>query len=405
MSRQENQKRRGVQLASEAREVLLAELIRRHQSEEKDSRLTREARAEALGVSVPTADRILAGKVVDRTTLIHAFGSLGLEWSDSFCDLPKDGDEEAGASMCSPEKLVAPQPDTKRLTAYQRLLAGALAVATLYSAWIGAAALYRRHFGYSPEGEFNSALETATHAYHAGNYGLARAEISRAVHMAKEFHSTDRLSFALRIAGDLAAEQGDFTEGKRLYLEAIRLRESVDEKEYEPSIYEALGDLETRSGDLNSAEQHLLTARVGYEKLRDPNGVAMCERDLGSICLLKKDLVAARMWLTAASARVHGSGAADLLADIRARSALVDCGSRGFRRARSELQACLAHWQRRGHARWVAQTRYQLGTVEQVSGNQRLARQLLTESRDGFLSVGDRYGVKECERRLQDLKR
>jgi len=194
-------------------------------------------------------------------------------------------------------------------------------------------------------------------------------------------------------------------EGKRLYLEAIRLRESVDEKEYEPSIYEALGDLETRSGDLNSAEQHLLRARTGYEEMKDPNGVAMCERDLGSVRLLKKDLTAARKWLAAALDKVSGPGSADLQADIRARNALVDRDAGDYPRARSVLQACLAHWQSRGHARWIAQTRYQLGTVEQVSGNQRLARQLLTESRDGFLSVGDRYGVKECERRLQDLNR
>lgn len=386
-----------MRLTPKARELLVSELVRRSQASPSFGRLTRDARADAIGVSVPTSDKILGGKPVDRTTLIHAFGRLEIEWSDSFCEPPKETTDvqettqDLGEAL--PEPASSPAPRNWKRVWFSRLLVGMVA----YTAWIGTKTLYIRHFGYSPEGDFNSALESATNAYHAGNYTVARSQIARAIRMARDFHSTDRLSFALRVAGDLAAEQGDFSEGKTLYQKAIDLREDVNEKEYEPSIYEAMGDLEIRAGDLRSAEEHLLTARSGYENMKDPNGVAMCERDLGSLCLLKHDLPSARRWLTEAGNKVRGLGAADLFADIRARTALVDRDCGDLRRARSALLSCLNHWKSRGHPRWIAETQYQLASVEAAAGNQKLAEELVKKSKAGFVAVGDRYGARECD--------
>jgi len=64
---------RAVRLTAEAREALRQALNACWHQSGAPGRLTREARADLMGVSIATANRILDGEGVDRSTLTNVF--------------------------------------------------------------------------------------------------------------------------------------------------------------------------------------------------------------------------------------------------------------------------------------------------------------------------------------------
>src|SRR4051812_4110967 len=86
MNGQEPSRRRAVQLTPEALNNLKCALSEKWHLEERPGKLTREARAEILGISIATAERVLTGKGVDRPTLTLAFRNVGLSWHESYCE-------------------------------------------------------------------------------------------------------------------------------------------------------------------------------------------------------------------------------------------------------------------------------------------------------------------------------
>lgn len=393
-------RKRAVRLTDEANALLKQRLFERWEAGGKGGRLTREARAELLGVSVSTADRILSQDGVDRNTLVLAFKSVGLDWDDSRCEyVVRSGDDDA-----EPKAVEAEVPQPKLRSRMRWILWPALILCLLAAGPVYHEVTFFRdqNYLYSLIGVFNKKMDGASEAFHAGNYPLAEDYIGQARKIALRLDSVEKVALARRIEADIAAAQGSLAEAKELYSEALQIRESMGDERSYPALQEALGDLETRTGDFKHAEIHLQKSLAGYQREKDPGGIAMAYRGLGSLAFERGQLDEASLMFSSAIGALQGKGPA-MEKDIEARQALVLRERGRYADARSVLQGCLTYWVKEEHPRWIAKTRWQLATVEAEAGNSRTARQLLVQAKEGYQRVGDRAGVADCDRALKDL--
>ena len=104
-------RKRAVQLTPEAIESLKDALLIKWQGDRRLGKLTRETRAEILGLSVATADRVLSGKGADRSTLILAFRSVDLPWDDDYCAVvQKEAENPVTVPVAAEAPLSPPSP-------------------------------------------------------------------------------------------------------------------------------------------------------------------------------------------------------------------------------------------------------------------------------------------------------
>ena len=399
MSASKRSRNRAVKLTPEALEKLTAAVTRRWNESAASGRLTREARAEMLGVSVATAARIMAGEGVDRATLSHAFKMLRLPWDESYCE-PVDRHDNQGAGHRQPAEPVG-HTSIRRMWG-RTLVIGSLSFAIILAT--GQQLIFAKH----PAGdawrlEFHTVLAEGTASYHRGDYPSAERQLGRAIELARTHEAPRDLSSALRMAADLSAAQGDLHQAKNRYADALRLREVFKDDPAGPAILEALGALEARTGEYAQAQAHLDESLAGFRHAQDPVGVAMAMRNLGTLAFLKRDYALAQKWFASSLDTVSDRNKPDIETDVRGRQALVLRETGDLSQARSELQACLDYWKGRTHPRWIAVTEFQLGTVEARDHRSEAARNLFTSSLKGFRKVGDKAGAAEASQWLGQL--
>ncbi|MBI5708383.1 MAG: tetratricopeptide repeat protein [Armatimonadetes bacterium] len=404
MGGQKQTRRRAVRLTVEALERMNHALVGVWDRDEREGKLTQEVRAELMGISLASANRVAARQGVDRATLILAFRSLGLVWSDSYCEFverPDPGQPPMGGT----EQVALSKTRTSRRRRWLILSVAAIVVCCTAVCFplfvvpaIGAAVKNQNEWAvYIP-------LDDGTKRFHRGDFEGARTQIAKAVQIARRHELVAPLACAVRMAGDIAAAQGDFQEAKANYVQALELRRTLKDDVSQPAILEALGDIETKSGDLTSAEAHLRGSLEGYRRLKDRGGIAMASRDLGTLFFERGNLDAASSWFKASMQSLKGLHGGDMETDIHARQALV-LRERGlFDDARAILASCLTYWRGKSHPRWVAQTEFQLGTVEVAAGNNGAAVQYFVRSRRGFSQFGDRAGQSACETWLERIR-
>ena len=359
-------------------------------------RLTWEDRKDLLGVqAIATARKILANEGVDRSTLKLAFERLDLPWSEGYLEPPTPVPEPAPADADLEEP--PPPPETKPKP-YRRLaIAGTLAVLILATAgWMAhalTAPATAEDWGLACARAYDEGLAL----YHRGDYKGAHAPLERALDIARRHDSAEKMSLARGLAGNLAGAEGDLQEVKKEYEEAWRLRDQLHEEFQKPSLEEALGDVETRLGEYDAAEAHLLSSMEGYRRFGDPVGVVLAQRDLGSVALGKGDLDGADDWLRQglAGLRRVSKSQPDIVADILSRQALVLLERDHPQEARTLLQGCLDHWSRKGQPRWIALTEMQLALTEERLDLRDAARERLARSLDAFGRIGDRARYAE----------
>lgn len=402
-SRPRNRKR-AVRLTDQALTELKGALLERWQKDESGIRLTREARAHLLGVSVATSDRIINQQGVDRNTLTHVYKSIGLSWDDSRCEYVVSAEEEEQAAVVVAPVVFTQTPPKPRRWRFLVAAAGLLVALTLLGPIRQEVAYRMDKARLDALGEtFRQKSRLAAEHFQQGNYAAAEAEIERATAIARRVGNAEQLAVALRTAADIAEARGSLAEAKELYQRTLELRQSLDDPRCLPPLLEAIGDVETRTGDLVNAEHHLSESLVGYQSTKDAGGIAMAYRGLGSVAFQKGDLDKASRMFASALAALRGKDAADMVVDIEARKALVLRERGRHKEALRVLNSCLDHWVQRGHPRWIAKTRYQIGTVEAAAENQPNARQILANARQGYITVGDAAGVADCDRELQQL--
>ncbi len=406
-------RKRAVRLTPEALILLNRGLVEKWQDDRQPGKLTREARAEYLGVSVATSERILAGKGVDRSTLSHAFRCLGLAWDESCCEplvkppLPEPKDTPSpvpepvspAASRKSPHRAAQELKTWGSGILFVVAVSGALGLA----AWklpAPAPPVVRGEWAK----EFNVAFSAGMDLFHAGRYAESRKQLDAAIEIARRYDSASSLSSALRLAADLDLARGSLHAARQGYKEAAGIRVRIADGPTVPALFEALGDVETRLGDFKNAKASLNMALVGFRKYDDRVGVAMASRNLGSLYYGMKDLQAAKHWFQESLLAVKGLAKPEIEMDVRGRQALVYQQMGRIGDARNLLKRCLGFWVARRHPRWIALSQYQLGVCEAAAGNRQEATALLTASKAGFEKVGDMAGLTDAKAALARLE-
>lgn len=401
MSNPRASRSRAVCLTTEASEILRKEIAVAWMQSHGSGKLTRETKAEILGVSIVTCDRILSGKGVDRASLTHAFKSLGVEWDDKYCEpaggLAPEPDPETRQES---EQTVSIEKPTPRLRLI-RALSVLVCMVLVGVAWVTTNAK-REDNSLTWQRVATAAFQRCTDLYHEGKFEQARKELVVLKEIARNHDSAAAMSGAFRLGADIDGAEGSLENAKEGYKSAIRLRADLESDGTIPSIKEALGDVETRAGDYSDAEKTLLEALEGFSRYKDPVGVAMASRNLGTLSFVQKDLSGAERWFTYAFRSIYGLDKPDLEADLRGRQALL-WHAQGKAGAEEQLRKCLEYWTTKNHPRWIAVTQYQLGTIQSDAGATGEAERLLKLSQIGFQKVGDKAGARNASVALRKL--
>ncbi len=396
-------RKRAVRLTDKGLDVLTEALCVACEASSSEKRLTREERARLLDVSVVTAQRILSGQGVDRGSLKAAFDSLGVPWKESYCEY---GHQPAVADLGIKDlpRLAVPITSAQPIAAARKThlpwigicagLAASMAVVPLF--------VTRPQTATTASAKTRDTLvqdlvDKATAHYNSGEYELARKEIAAAETDARALKNAPILGNALIIDGQLEVVRGDYYRARTLYSQAIELRRTMEQPANIPPLLESLADVELHQGLLQDARQHLLECKDGYEHERDMTGVALTERDLGSLATESGNLDEAGQWFLSALGRISDTDKPEIVMDIRARQALVLRYQGRFEEARSILVRTYTLWKRRHHTRWIAESLFERATVESVAGNDELASNLFQRSKILYEQVGDKPGMSKCD--------
>lgn len=404
-------RRRAVRLTEEGVALLARAIAEQWEKGGCHERLTWKARAEMLGLSHGTTDRILSRQGVDRSSLLIAFKNVGLDWDDAFCESARAGEPAQGPGE---EVLPAAVESIPALTSHETsrrrvwpvwAVAALLLVAVLYLP--ASSAVEKWRFGQRRAAalqEFQAESVAAQREYDAARFEPAKAHAERARRLAMEWQFAYDLATITCIDGYIAAGQGKLREAKQLFTRAMNLRQSIDQDT--SLILEALADVETRLGEFDEAERHLQQSLAGARKGGNRTAATMALRNLGSLEFQRGRLAEASRYFDEALATFPGDPAnKDMETDIAARKALV-LGRQGRHdEARSALERCLRYWQAKAHPRWIARTSFQIATVDRAAGRIEEARRRLDDARTAFRNVGDTAGVAECEEELRALDR
>lgn len=385
-------RRRAVRLTPEAAGLLQKSVYEAWVRAGGKGRLTREAKAEMLGLSVSTSERVFACGGVDRSTVTLAFAKVGLPWHERYLEAGSVAQPTTGEQVKTQNTALTSPGPTRRLTDIRpMMLVGTFVVL----AALGAPILM------SPRAEASgprlasastAALLKGSSAYHSGQYGLAQSQVSEALTLASQYRDTGRMSSALRVEGDIAAARGDYDTALIKYGTALTLKQLLKDEVSYPALYEALGDLRTRMGDIDKAEADLTNSYRLYSRFGDHVGVAMAARNLGTVWYLRKDWKRADEWFARALKSLAGQDKPELLTDITARRAVVTAQRGDIAAAKEELTKVLAFWEGKKHLRWQAVTLQQLGTVAGIEGDKEAARSDFIRSQELFVQAGDRAG-------------
>ena len=406
MSNQSQARRRAVRLTDEARQILKSALFERWRRDSGDKKLTREVRAGLLGVSVATSERVWEGKGVDRPTLTLAFKNLGLDWQDSYCV------DASGQNLCPPSSdqvVDVSNLDSLRTKSpiWIRLTFATIAVLALCTTIV--VILHRPTTTWAVrsdkpwQDQFCLIMAKGTESYHRAEYGHAQSQLDEAIGLARSHDAVGELAGALKLSGDLAAVRGSFQLARTRYEESATLWATLNQEPSRACVLEALGDLQTRTGDFEGARKNLTQALETFNLSKDSVGVAMAMRDLGSLSFCSGNLSSALNWFRAGMHELKGSSKPDIEADIRGRQALVLQKQGHPKEAHDILQNCLRYWTQRDHPRWEATIKFRLAAVEIDLGNRKSASLLLASSKTIFGGLGDAPNATEASNLLERL--
>jgi tetratricopeptide (TPR) repeat protein len=396
-------RRRAVRLTNDATEALKHALTEKWRADKQTGKLTREVRAEILGVSVATSERLLSGKGVDRSTISVAFRNVGLEYSDKVFEPLVPEDDALPPDQQPMPEVNHPQTRHKWSRFVSFVLAASVLLAVVMTTVKHPASASGKPVTADWATRFNIEFAEASNLYHEAKFAEAQKRMDSAMDIARSHDSAGQFSGALRLAGDLQAAHGAFRQAKDSYSAALKLRGMMHQDTTLPPILEALGDVETKMGDYASARMSLTQALNGYTNGKDRVGIAMTARDLGTLSFDGGDNRCANLWLETSLQALHGLSKMDLEADVRARKALVIARQSRLDEARTALCQCLQYWTMRGHPRWIAVSEYQLGTVESAAHRFPKAAVLLSRSLSGFEKLGDEDGAVHAKLALARL--
>ena len=405
MEQQKKTRNRSVRLTDDALECLRKSLNQRWVTGNNQAKLTRETRADMLGVSVLTADRILRGDPVDRSSLQIAFRSLGLDWSDSLVlardvpdriettetihsELTPEGGRHPVGTASIRSSLSSPASHTS-IFAISCLAFIALAIG------VGIAARKSNNIqakNSSKQTTVNARILDIYDLFHRGHITEASSLLERFKGEINAFASAGAVAEGFRAQGDILEAKGELVAAKQCYECALQIRHVLRQPVCFAPLHEAIGAVETRQGDYSVARNSLKEALGYFMSTSDKVGIAMVERDLGALEFELRNYDEATSQYERALTALSGLDKPDLMVDVKAKLSIIHGLNGNYNMASSQLQNCLTYWRKKLHPRWIAVTQQQLGHVELIAGHRTTAGSYLRSSLDGFKSVGDKFG-------------
>lgn len=397
--RKEKQSRqRAVRLTPEAAELLNAKLVEVWTARHPGKRLTRDERAELMGVSPLTSDRILNGERVDKSSILLAFGKLELEFDERHWNHTREVAADGQGSIGQPSPVDAGK---RRPFGIYLLSAGVLfVVGFMLLIWPKMAPDQETR----RENEFHRHLDEGFKAYHRGTYALASYHIDRAVEMSRDRNSSDVID-ALRLKGEMHVKNGDYVAALSCFNDCLVFMRRTENFRGEDVLFELIGNTQVQLGRLGEAKSAYQESLKRARKRNDVPEIGAALRGLGTIAAKQGDTSLAKaLYREAMSALSKGNEPA-MVCDIKARLALVLSDEGEHQRALETLEDCLDYWTHEKHVRWIATTEYQIGAVYWSKGDRTSARAHLESARQGYASVNDAPGVKSCDAYLQQTPR
>ncbi len=369
-------------------------------------RMSLQKQAELLGSTKPTIKKVFNHVGVDKTTLILAFKSVGLDWSDDYCQ--RFEDEILISGSPNPEgrgilKAIVEVPSQRRHLHWIYYLVLASVVVVAY-AFLREKPAYVRDSD-SEVRHVTELLDSGYEFYEHAQYDRARAVVNEARELATKHDIAGEMASALRLTAWLDVQAGQYELAEKNFKDAILLKYAIRNKGARYPLYEELADVQTLMGRFHDARASLKTAQAGYENMKDPNGVGLVLRDLGSVCYQEGKYGEAMDCFTRAKQKTCGDGKRATDSDINARLALVYSKQHRFSEARALLSNCMEYWKKeKNHARWIATTNLQMGQVEEDAGNFETARHFYLFSQSGFEDLGDNGGLRKVSAGLDRIQ-
>lgn len=383
-------------LRQEALDRLEAALAAEWRAKYPGARLTREARAELMRLSIPTSERLLRGQGVDRATVKLAFECVGLTLTEA--DLAPT---EPDAAMQSEAQSIDEQrtaPTT--YLAPKRRIAGWVASAVIAALALGGIAGTRTYLLESRRESIRVAYQSGLDAYHHGRLDEAEIQVERLLKLAHDFDSLEGLAIYLRLAGDIQAARGDLPKAESLYAEALRIWVHRGSVARPAELNEALGNIQLRQGRLAEAKSSFEASLKGQLVVDNPHGVAMAQRGLGSVAYQEGRYREAVSWFSAAQAELRKRPEPGMETDLRGRMALVRHRLGETEAALTELEACLRYWKAKDSRRWIALAELDLATVLRERGDHAEANRYLASSLERFEQLGDAFHADQARRAM-----
>jgi len=419
---------RAVRLSPEGIAVLENHLEARWKAEYPEERLTRPLRAELLGISVRTADRLLSGGPVDRSSVTTAFARTGctqvsdyLIEQESFSETENEEEgESASASLNLPQKavvtvqnslqeVISDQPSASTDSRLGRTDAprGRPTLGALYWALvlvptvslIVVAALTTDWGGYSMTSQkFRDSIQdtlTRGHdAFQRGEYGRSEQLFYEAIEKNQTARDTAYFADAKRGLANIAVYRGEYLKALEFVNEAMTLQGEFDaENPYGP-LNEMKGDILMKLGKPLEAEKCYRSAIVFYGRSKDPMGVAMVQGELGSVFTKTGRLPEAEAEISSSLKWLEFNKRPREIAAIKLLQASLRIKQGRAAEAVQTARDSLAFFAKEGHKRWMAKSNLILGTALLAAKKRAEAERCFEDSNRLYSEIQDREGQK-----------
>ena len=355
-----------------------------------------------MGLSVATAEKLIRGKGVDRGTIEHAFSRLGLPLDQDCWEPVSDAVESVDEPRETNQPNVSTTNERSDFRPLARWIVAALAlVAVSASAWmyLPRASQPRE----VPAKSFRDHFARAFQHYHQGEYEQAHAELA----IAKRFNSAHAVNTEVGVQmleGEIASAIGDLAAAETHFEEAIKLYERSDASDGLPYAYLNLGETLIKDDRLEEAARALTVSADIATQLKQPHSRAMAHLGLATICTKRHEFSSAERAITEAETYFKRNAMEAELMDATSRKAALLREQGQVDESRVLFERCEAYWKQKQHARWSARISMELGLLERSAGNNHQAHKHFERARNGYLSVGDRFGQKRAISLVASLK-
>lgn len=420
---------RAVRLSPEGIAILDDHLETRWRAEFPAERLTRPLRAELLGVSVRTADRLLSGSPVDRSSVATAFARTACELLPEYFieQDPATGNSELGIdddldttdedriyesvevadikpngfATSESGKFSSKTASVRRESTSvspPRALYWALVLILVILVMVIAAGTTGRGDDAMASQQYRESIQILLNeghdAFQKGEYEKSERLFYEVIEKNQVARDTAYFADAKRGLANLAIYRGDYSKALKLIEESLALRGEFDADSPYGPLNEMKGDIYIKLGNIAQAEKSYRTSIIYYGRSNEPLGVAMVQGELGSIYTKTNRLAEAETELTSALKWLKFNNRPREIAAIQLLRAELRTKQNRLAEAIQIARDSLAYFTKEDHKRWKAKSNFVLGKALLAAKSTSQAENCFKEAERLYREIEDREGLK-----------